>query len=107
MSLAAEVEQRLAAVHRRVGEQVTLVRGAESRTVWAQVGVMSTSFRNARFPSPEYSGWDLPALAVRVAGHDPAIVGDTFTRDGRTFTVRQVEYARVSDAIVLTLLLCA
>ena len=107
MSLAAKVEQRLAAAHRRVGEQVTLVRGAEARTVWAQVGVMSTSFRNARFTSPEYSGWDLPALVVRVAGHDPAAAGDTFTRDGRAFTVRQVEYARVSDQVVLTVLLCA
>ena len=107
MSLSAEVERRLAAAHRRVGEQVTLVRGAEARTVWAQVGVMSTSFRNARFTAPGYGGWDLPALVVRVAGHDPAAVGDAFTRDGRTFTVRQVEYARMSGGIVLTLLLCA
>ena len=107
MSLAANVAQRLAAAHRRIGEQITLVRGAEARTVWAQVGVMSTSFRNARFTSTEYRGWDLPALIVRVAGHDPAAAGDTFPRDNRTFTVRRVEYARVSGDIILTLLLCA
>ncbi len=107
MSLSANVTRRLAAAHRRVGEQVTLARGAETRTIWAQVAVMSTSFRNARFASTEYSGWDLPALVVRVAGHDPAAAGDTFPRDNRTFTVRRVEYARVSGGIILTLLLCA
>ena len=107
MSLAANIAQRLAAAHRRVGEPVTLLRGTDARVVWAQVAVMSTSVRNARFTSPEYSGWDLPALVVRIAGHDPAAPGDTFTRDGRTFTVQQIEYPRVAGNIVMTLLLCA
>ena len=107
MTEGGRVEERVMSVYERLGEPLTLTSGASSRTVRAIVGVMSTSFRNARFTSAEYGTWDLPALVVRVAGQDLANVGDTLVRDGRTYTVRSAEYSRFAGVIVATVLCCA
>ena len=107
MTEGGRVEERVMSVYERLGEPLILTGGASSRTVRAIVGIMSTSFRNARFTSAEYGTWELPALVVRLAGQDPSAPGDTFVRDGRTFTVRSVEYSRFAGVVVATVLCCA
>lgn len=107
MALAETVGRRVAAAIARYGEPLTITSGASSRTVTAQVGVMGSARRFSWFTQTEVSAWTLPAVVVRVAGADPAAIGDTLTRDGRTFAVQKIEYGRVRGVVVQTLLMCA
>ena len=60
MTEGGRVEERVMSVYERLGEPLILTGGASSRPVRAIVGVMSTSFRNARFTSAEYGTCILP-----------------------------------------------
>lgn len=105
MSLAAEVELRLQAVHQRTGGPLALMHNGNARSVVAQMARLPCA--GVGGPLLLYGVEAVPVFVVHVAGHDPGAVGDTFTHDTRTLTIRQVKYMRVSVCIVMTVFVCA
>ena len=109
MSLTDAVLSRVRILMARVGEPVTITAGATTTTVPVVITALTASRRHAWFGASETSGWTLPGLLVRAAGDlgDTAPVGATFTREGRTFTVRKIERVRLAGVVVQTMLMCA
>ena len=69
------------------------------------VSVLATARRYSWFTSTESGAWTLPALVLRLAGESVLVAGDTFSRDGRTFTIQKVERVRVVGTVVETILM--
>jgi len=105
------IQSQVAALVAQFGEPVTLDRGGATRTVQALFEPANAAVIGTYFDDNAAVGLIRPCVQALFDGttggtNDPPQGGDTFTRDGRTFTVQRVQNHRLGGTVVLITALC-
>ena len=100
------LQAQMAALVAQHGESVTLNRGGVTRSVKALFEPANAAVVATYFDDNTAVGLVRPCVQVffdaTVSGtDDPPQVLDTFTRDGRAFTVQKVQFHRLGDTVLL------
>lgn len=95
-------KERLDNAFRKYGEDI-LLNGTIPMKGFFQI--LDQNRMNAYFDSVEQGYIDKPGLIVMVPGDSSAAVGNTVTRDGRTYTIKKVAKFRIVNSLVMQTLL--
>jgi hypothetical protein len=108
------IQSQVAAFLADYGEPLTVARGGSGGTATAYVGYCVNAARGgsllqdsqeAYFDDNELAGLIQPVLSVYLDGtcsgtNNPPQILDTFSRDGRPYTVRKVGLHRIGSTVV-------
>ena len=111
----SEVQAKFTALVSQYGESVTLNRGGVDRGVRAVFEPANSAVIATYFDDNAAVGLVRPCVQAffdaTMSGTAGTLggpqVNDTFTRDGRPFTVQQVQPHRLGDSVILITALCA
>ena len=106
-----QMQAQLAALVAAYGEPAALSTGGTTRAVRLFVEPAPGAVIATYFDDNAAVGLTRPCVQALFDGttsgtNSPPLVGDTFTRDGRPFTVQKVQFHRLSSTVVLITALC-
>ena len=106
-----QMQAQLAALIGQYGEPVTLNTGGATRAVRAIFEPANGAVIATYFDDNAAVGLTRPCVQALFDGttagtNQPPQVNDTFTRDGRPFTVQRVQNHRLAGTVVLICALC-